>query len=150
MSDARLVGATAEDREAILTVHAQYLDVNTRFDWEHLQPLFSPAPEATFFNLNGHTYNRLRVFRSAHTAHLGRGVGQERWWRVGPSEKYAARCGSMWDEMRMRTACFARAPQRCTSRLSKHFLLTFQEVTPLSKTCNQLYVKTLDICRQTV
>ena len=57
MSEARLVGGTAEDREAILTLHAQYLDVNTRFDWEHLQPLFSPAPEATFFNLNGHTYN---------------------------------------------------------------------------------------------
>src|SRR5919206_3435653 len=44
----------------------------------------------------------------------------------------------MWDEMRMRTACFARVPPRCTSRLSKHFLLTFQEVTPLSKTRNQL------------
>ena len=44
----------------------------------------------------------------------------------------------MLDEMRMRTACFARAPQRCTSRLSKHLLLTFQEVTPLSKTRNQL------------
>jgi polyphosphate:AMP phosphotransferase len=41
--------------------------------------------------------------------------------------------------MRMRTACFARAPQRCTSRLSKHFFLTFQEVIPLSKTRNQLY-----------
>ena len=39
MSEARLVGGTAEDREAILKVHAQYLDVNTRFDWEHLQPL---------------------------------------------------------------------------------------------------------------
>jgi hypothetical protein len=35
--------------------------------------------------------NRLRVFRRANTAHLGRGVGQERWLRVGPSEKYAAR-----------------------------------------------------------
>ena len=46
----------------------------------------------------------------------------------------------MLDEIRMRTACFARAPQRCTSRLSKHFLLTFQEVTPLSKTRNQLDV----------
>src|SRR6266487_6768341 len=45
----------------------------------------------------------------------------------------------MLDEMRMRTVCFARVPQRCTSRLSKHFLLTFQEVTPLSKTRNQLY-----------
>jgi hypothetical protein len=44
----------------------------------------------------------------------------------------------MLDAMRMSTACFARAPQRCTSRLSKHFLLTFQEVTPLSKTRNQL------------
>src|SRR5262245_52902142 len=40
--------------------------------------------------------------------------------------------------MRMRTACFARAPQRYTSRLSKHLLLTLQEVTPLSKTRNQL------------
>ena len=57
----------------------------------------------------------------------------------------------------MGTACFARAPQRCTSRLSKHFLLTFkrlhcsaklatsyltsQEVTLLSKTRNQLMLK---------
>src|SRR5215510_7848292 len=46
----------------------------------------------------------------------------------------------MLDAMRMRTACFARAPQRYTSRLSKHFLLTFQEVTPPSKTRNQLYL----------
>src|SRR4029453_3975222 len=44
----------------------------------------------------------------------------------------------MLDETRMRTACFAPAPKRCTSRPSKHFLLTFQEVTPLSKTRNQL------------
>ena len=46
----------------------------------------------------------------------------------------------MLDEMRMRTACFAHAPQRWTSRLSKHFLLIFQEVAPLSKTRNQLRV----------
>ena len=44
----------------------------------------------------------------------------------------------MVDEMRTSTACFARAPQRCTNRLSKHLLLTFQEVTLLSKTRNQL------------
>src|SRR5499427_3044537 len=44
----------------------------------------------------------------------------------------------MLDEMRMRTACCAHVPQRCTSRLSKHFLPIFQEVTPLSKTRNQL------------
>src|SRR5215468_3688578 len=35
--------------------------------------------------------NRLRVFRTATTAHLGREIGQEQWWRVGPSEKYVAR-----------------------------------------------------------
>jgi len=46
----------------------------------------------------------------------------------------------MLDEMRMSAVCFARAPQRWTSRLSKHLLLTFQEVTPLSKTRNQLTV----------
>jgi hypothetical protein len=50
----------------------------------------------------------------------------------------------MWDEMRMRTACFARAPQRCTSYLIKHFLLTFQGVIPLSKTRNQLNATALD------
>ena len=88
-------------------------------------------------------HNLLRVFRSAHTAHLGRGVGQEQWLRVRPSEKYAARCVSLWDEMRTRTACFARARQRYTKYLSKHFLLTFQEVTSLTKTRNQLIVKLL-------
>ena len=29
---------------------------NARFDWQKLQPIWSPAPEAVFFNLNGHTY----------------------------------------------------------------------------------------------
>src|SRR5712691_11499564 len=55
-----------------------------------------------------------------------------------PSEKYAARRGSVEDGMRMITACFARAPQRCTSRTYMHFLLMFQEVRPISKTRNQL------------
>ena len=87
--------------------------------------------------------NRLRVFGSAHTANLGPGVSPERWLRVGPSEKYAAHRGSMVEEMRMRTTRFARAPQRCTSRLSKHFLLTSQEVTSLIKTRNQLIVSTI-------
>jgi hypothetical protein len=44
----------------------------------------------------------------------------------------------MLDEIRMSTACFARAPHRCTSLFSKHFPLIFQEVTPLSKTRDQL------------
>src|SRR5262249_473332 len=36
-------------------------------------------------------HNRLRVFKIANTARLGRGVGQERWLRMGPSENYVAR-----------------------------------------------------------
>ncbi len=27
------------------------------FDWEGLTPIYSPSSEATYFNLNGHTYN---------------------------------------------------------------------------------------------
>jgi hypothetical protein len=80
----------------------------------------------------------LRVFRSANTAHLGHRGGQEREPRVVPSEKCAARRGSVEDRRRMIPACCARALQRCTSRLCMHFLLTFQEVTPISKTRNQL------------
>src|SRR5258708_18833588 len=56
MTEPNLVGGSAEDRAEILKLQADYIDVNTRFDWENLQSLFSPAPEATFFNLNGHTY----------------------------------------------------------------------------------------------
>src|SRR5215471_20530795 len=81
--------------------------------------------------------NRLQVLRSAHPTHLGRGVGQEQWLRVGPSAKYAARCVSLWDEMRTRTACCARAPQRWTRGLSTHLLLTFPEGRPLTNTRNQ-------------
>src|SRR5713101_6946932 len=44
----------------------------------------------------------------------------------------------MVDAMCMSTACFARAPQRCASRLIEHFLLTCQEVTAFRKTRNQL------------
>jgi hypothetical protein len=56
MREAQLVGGSAEDRQEILRLHERYIDVNTRFDWENLQPIFSAAPEALFFNLNGHTY----------------------------------------------------------------------------------------------
>jgi len=35
--------------------------------------------------------NRLRVFRIANTVRLGRGVGQERWLGMEPSENYVAR-----------------------------------------------------------
>src|SRR5712691_3200966 len=80
----------------------------------------------------------LRVFRRANAAHLGDRVRQKQEPRVVPSEKYAARRDSLLDGRRMITACFARALQRCTSRICRHFLLTFQVVIPISKTCNQL------------
>jgi hypothetical protein len=38
----------------------------------------------------------------------------------------------------MITTCFARAAQRWTSRICVHVLFTLQEVTPISKTRNQL------------
>jgi hypothetical protein len=40
----------------------------------------------------------------------------------------------------MITACFARALQRCTSRIGMHLRLSFQEVIPISKTRNQLTI----------
>lgn len=51
-----LVGGTEEDRAAVLALHETYLQLNARFDWQGLQAVWSPAPEAVFFNLNGHTY----------------------------------------------------------------------------------------------
>jgi ketosteroid isomerase-like protein len=40
-----------------MQLHEDYIDANARFDWQKLTPIWSSAPEATFFNLNGHTYN---------------------------------------------------------------------------------------------
>ena len=57
MSEPKLVGGSEADRAEILRLHERYIDVNTRFDWKNLQPIFSGAPEATYYNLNGHTYN---------------------------------------------------------------------------------------------
>jgi len=56
MAEANLVGGSAADRARILELHETYIDVNSRFDWEHLEPIWSAAPEALYFNLNGHTY----------------------------------------------------------------------------------------------
>ena len=60
---------------------------------------------------------------------------------MGPSEKYAVCRGSVSEGMRLITACCARPLQSCTSRIGVHFLPTFQEVTSISKTRNQLYGK---------
>ncbi|HUB10619.1 MAG TPA: nuclear transport factor 2 family protein [Acetobacteraceae bacterium] len=51
-----LVGGTQADQARLLERLHEYLDLNARFDWQALQDLWSAAPEAVFFNLNGHTY----------------------------------------------------------------------------------------------
>ncbi len=60
-----------------------------------------------------------------------------------PSEKSVARSGSEADAMRMISTCFARVLQRNTCSLDMHFLLIFQEVVSISKTCNQLAIMAL-------
>jgi ketosteroid isomerase-like protein len=57
MAEVRLAGGTAADREAVLAQHAAYLEANATFDWERLQAdIWSTAPDAMFFNMNGRTY----------------------------------------------------------------------------------------------
>jgi ketosteroid isomerase-like protein len=42
----------------VLAQFEAYLEANSVFDWERLQnEIWSTRPEATFFNLNGHTYH---------------------------------------------------------------------------------------------
>ena len=57
-----------------------------------------------------------------------------------PSEKCAGGWGSDDDDMRMITASFVRAIERFSGCLCLHFLLLFQHVVAIGKTCNQLYV----------
>src|SRR5439155_20205540 len=82
----------------------------------------------------------LRVFRSVNAVHLPHGGGQERETTTVQSDKCVARCGSAYDEMRLIIASFVRVLQRCTGHPYTHILLIFQEVSPVSKTCNQLSV----------
>jgi ketosteroid isomerase-like protein len=56
MDPAKLVGGSEADRLRVLEQMHKYLAVNARFDWENLQDIWSGAPEAVFFNLNGHIY----------------------------------------------------------------------------------------------
>jgi ketosteroid isomerase-like protein len=51
-----LVGGSPADQQRLLERLHEYLDLNARFDWTGLQDLWSAAPDAVFFNLNGHTY----------------------------------------------------------------------------------------------
>ncbi len=57
LSDAKLVGGSERDRTELLQLLEQYIVANGHFDWEAIKPIWSELPEATFFNLNGHTYN---------------------------------------------------------------------------------------------
>ena len=56
MAESGLIGGSQADRERILELHGDYIDANASFDLDKLDPLWSKAPEAVFFNLNGHTY----------------------------------------------------------------------------------------------
>jgi hypothetical protein len=58
---ARLVGGSEADRSRVLERVHEYLEANASFDWGRLQDIWSGAPEAVFFNLNGHTYKAYRV-----------------------------------------------------------------------------------------
>src|ERR1700710_2885228 len=58
MSEANLVGGSEADRKQVHDQFKLYLEANSKFDWDTLRDkIWSSAPEATFFNLNGHTYN---------------------------------------------------------------------------------------------
>ena len=56
LDSAKLVGGSEADRQRVLERMHEYLGINARFDWHHLPGLWSAAPGAVFFNLNGHTY----------------------------------------------------------------------------------------------
>src|ERR1700709_2937858 len=57
MTDAKIVGGSEADRSKLLELHEEYLVANGKFDWPAIEPIWSEQAHATFFNLNGHTYN---------------------------------------------------------------------------------------------
>jgi hypothetical protein len=57
LSEANLVGGSESDRKRLLQLLDEYIVANAAFDWEALKPTWSELPAATFYNLNGHTYN---------------------------------------------------------------------------------------------
>lgn len=56
MTEISWAGGTPADRDEIAAQHHAYLEANAEYDWERLQNIWSSAPDATFFNLNGHVY----------------------------------------------------------------------------------------------
>ncbi len=61
--EAKLVGGSESDRKKLLQLLDDYIEANRKFDWDELQPIWSELPEATFYNLNGHTYNGAQHWR---------------------------------------------------------------------------------------
>jgi SnoaL-like protein len=55
--DIKWEGGSAKDRELVAAQHYNYLEANAEFDWQRLPDIFSGADYATYFNLNGHTYD---------------------------------------------------------------------------------------------
>ena len=80
--------------------------------------------------------NWLQVFPSAIPVHLGHRGGEEREARAMPSEQYAARRGSVQDGMRVIPACFARALQRWTSRMTHLSFFYFKRLWTSAKLAN--------------
>jgi len=57
MTEITFVGGSPADQKRVAEQHQAYLKANAVVDWHQLPALFSGAPDATYFNLNGHTYN---------------------------------------------------------------------------------------------
>ena len=57
MTEIAFVGGSREDQARVSAQHQAYLDANAVVDWEKLPALFSGSADATYFNLNGHTYD---------------------------------------------------------------------------------------------
>ena len=75
---ARLVGGSEADRSRVLELVHEYLEANASFDWGQLQEIWSGAPEAVFFNLNGHTYKGRESARAAALQERGHTISQDR------------------------------------------------------------------------
>ena len=65
MTEAKIVGGSEADRSKLLELHEEYLVANGKFDWPAIKHIWSEEPHATFFNLNGHTYNGARALEPA-------------------------------------------------------------------------------------
>lgn len=49
-------GGSEADQKALAEQQEAYLQANAKFDWDKLESVYSDAPWATYFNLNGHVY----------------------------------------------------------------------------------------------